>query len=156
MKDKKVVKKTTKVEPISKPDEVLILKNQLARTLADYDNLRKRTDEEKIAWIKFSSQKVIQNLLPVLDNFENAQIHLKDQGLAIAISQFKDLLKQEGLVEISPSKGDEFDENFHEVIDVIEGEEKQNGKIADLLTRGWKFIDGLVVRHARVKVYKGS
>ncbi len=140
-----------KVIPKQNP-KIEMLKNQLARTLADYDNLRKRTDEEKIGWIKFATSKLIQNLLPILDTFEAAQVHLKDSGLAIAISQFKDLLKQEGLEEIRPKLGDNFDENLMEVIDVVTGD--QDGKVAELLTSGWKFMDGVVVRHARVKVYK--
>src|SRR5260221_3484565 len=86
-------------------EENSILQNQSARALADYDNLRKRTDEEKITWMKFATQKLIQNLLPVLDTFESAQEHVKDSGLAIAINQFKDVLKSEGLLEIRPKVG---------------------------------------------------
>lgn len=145
--------KTKEVKEKVEIKEVDILKNQLARALADYDNLRKRTEEEKITWIKFSTQKFIQNLLPVLDNFENAQNHLKDSGLAIAISQFKDLLKEEGLEEIKPKEGDLFDENQCEAVEAVENNEKK-GKVAETMSNGWKFIDGLVVRHAKVKVYK--
>jgi len=146
--------KNPKIQKSKNPNpETEILKNQLARALADYDNLRKRTEEEKITWIKFATQKFIQNLLPVLNNFENAQNHLKDGGLAIAINQFKDLLKQEGLEEIKPKEGDNFNENLEEVIDTTENKEKE-GKIAELIVSGWKFIDGNVIRHAKVKVYR--
>ncbi|HWA52230.1 MAG TPA: nucleotide exchange factor GrpE [Patescibacteria group bacterium] len=133
--------------------EVEILKNQLARTLADYDNLQKRTQEEKITWIKFATEKLIQNLLPVLDGFEMAQKHLKDAGLAITVGQFKDVLKQEGLEEINPKVDETFDENTMEAIEIVEDKEKNN-QIAEVLTNGWKFMDGMVVRHARVKVFK--
>jgi|SRR5581483_6662106 len=136
-----------------KPSEIDILKNQLARALADYDNLRKRTDEEKTVWIKFATQKFIQNLLPVLDTFEAAQNHLKDQGLAIAIMQFKEALKSEGLEEINPKPEDEFDENLMEAVEVVKDKEKNN-KIAQVVLPGWKFIEGNVIRHAKVKVYK--
>lgn len=151
MKDKTKLKKT---EEVQNP-EVEILKNQLARTLADYDNLRKRTDEERVSFIKYASQEILQNLLPVLDTLESAQVHLKDSGLQIAISQFKDVLKQEGLEEINPKAGDNFDENLMEVIDVVEDAEKNN-IIAEVLTSGWKFADGQVIRHARVKVFKAK
>lgn len=150
MKDKKVKKPEV---PKENP-EIAILKNQLARTLADYDNLRKRTDEEKMGWIKFATSKFIQNLLPILDTFESAQEHLKDSGLAIAIMQFKEELKNEGLIEIRPKVGDSFDENLMEVIDVIIGSD--DGKVAETLTPGWKFMDGIVVRHAKVKVFKAE
>jgi molecular chaperone GrpE len=141
----KVIKK-------QKSSEIDELKNQLARALADYDNLKKRTDEEKLIWIKFAAQKFVQNLLPVLDIFENAQRHLKDQGLAIGIVQLKDLLKSEGIIEINPKAGQKYDENLEEVIEVVEG--KEDGMIFEVVTSGWKFENGPVVRHAKVRVTK--
>ena len=78
-------------------DTVSELKGQLARALADYDNLRKRADEEKDALFKYSSQRIIAGLLPILDMLEAAQKHINDQGLAIAIKEFKDLLREEGV-----------------------------------------------------------
>ncbi len=152
MKDKTKIKKPENQEN----QEVNILKGQLARALADYDNLRKRTDEEKMSFLKYATNRFIANLLPILDIFEAALTHTKDQGLAIGIAQLKDLLKQEGLEEIRPKTGDKFDENFHEVIDVINGKEEDNNKIAELITSGWKFVDGMVVRHAKVKVFKAQ
>src|SRR5258705_9048940 len=111
-----------------KPDQVAgeteILKGQLARALADYDNLRRRTEEEKTLWIKFSSQTIITKLLSILDIIESAQVHLKDQGLAIATLEFKKVLNEEGLEEIIPKVGDEFNHELHEVIETVEGEEK--------------------------------
>ena len=133
-------------------EEISVLKNQLARALADYDNLRKRTEEEKMIWIKFATQKFIQDLLPVLDNFESAQVHLQDSGLAIAINQFKEVLKNEGLIEIRPNVGENFDENLQEVVEVVSG--KSAGKISELLVPGWKFVEGMVIRYAKVKVTK--
>lgn len=148
-KSTKQIKTEEQVNP-----EIEVLKAQVARTLADYDNLRKRTDEERVNFIKYASRGVVQNLLPILDTFENAQSHLKDGGLAIAINQFKDVLKQEGLEEIDPKTGDDFDENIMEVTEVLPGE--KDGKVAETVMRGWKFTDGQVVRHARVKVFKAE
>ncbi len=156
MVKKTKVKRESKQEETQKPEvsdvEVIQLKNQLVRALADYDNLIKRTEQEKMTWVKFSTQKLVQDLLPVLDTFEHAQEHTKDPGLGIAISQFKEVLKNEGLTEIRPNVGDVFDENLHEVVDVIQGVD--DGKIAEVISSGWKFIDGMVVRHAKVKVFK--
>src|SRR5258708_6476777 len=121
MKDqtKKQKKQSDSSATLRMTDEVAILKNQLARTLADYDNLVKRTDEDKSKWIKFATQAFIQNLLPILDTFLHAQKHLKDAGLAIAIGQFKEALKNEGLVEINLKEGDEFDPELMEVSEVV-------------------------------------
>ena len=128
------------------------LKDQLARALADYDNLKKRTDEEKTTWMKFSSLNIISKLLPVLDMIENAQKHLQDQGLAISIGEFINVLKDEGLVVINPNIGDEFNEDEMEAIEVVEG--TSDNVISEVVVPGWKFKDGIVVRHAKVKVFK--
>ncbi|HEX6976945.1 MAG TPA: nucleotide exchange factor GrpE [Patescibacteria group bacterium] len=150
MKNKKVQEK--KVEKEGK--EVGELKNQLARALADYDNLRRRTEEEKSIWIKFATGKFIQSLLPILDAIEASLTHTKDQGLAIAVGQLKDLLASEGLEEIKPKKSEEFDENLEEAIEVVGGKKEDFGKIAEVVMSGWKFKDGPVIRHAKVKVYQ--
>ena len=135
--------------------EALELKNQLARSLADYDNLRKRTEEEKKMWITFASQRIVERFLPVLDTLESALAHTKDQGLAIAISQLKDILKDEGLEEINPKTMDIFDHDFMEAIDTIETENKDNeNKVESTAVLGWKFKNGPVIRHAKVKVFK--
>ncbi|HKC05105.1 MAG TPA: nucleotide exchange factor GrpE [Patescibacteria group bacterium] len=131
--------------------ETEALKSQLARALADYDNLRRRTDEEKTLWIKFSSQTIITKLLTILDMLEKAQEHLKDQGLAIATLEFKKVLNEEGVEEITPKVGDEFNHELEEVIETVEGGE--SGKIAEVLVAGWKYKDGQVLRFAKVKVY---
>lgn len=138
-------------------EEAELLKSQLLRTLADYDNLVKRVEREREVLGKVASVGVITKLLPVLDNLENAQVHLGDSGLAICIGEFKRVLSEEGLTEIDPKVGDEFDENTMEAIEVVDGEEDNNGstaKISEVVLKGWKFNDGQVVRHAKVKVSK--
>ncbi len=142
--------------------EIELLKSQLVRALADYDNLRKRTEEEKSLWIKFSSQRILTTLLPILDNFESAQKHLNDSGLAIAIGEFRKLFAEEGLEEISPKVDDAFDHNRHEAIDYTETKDQnKSGKISEVILPGWKYgtengftADRLIIRHAKVKVYK--
>ena len=127
------------------------LKNQLARALADYDNLRKRVEREKEDWEKLASLKFILRFLPILDNLRAAQNHLKDAGLAITIGELENLLKDEGIEEIKPNKGDNFDHNLQEVTEVVENCKEEN-KIEEVLLSGWKFKEGLVIRHAKVKV----
>lgn len=161
MKDKQansqnIKSKVKDQKPKENNQEVELLKGQLARALADYENLRRRTDEEKITWIKFATHKFINNLLPILDIFEASLKHTNDQGLAIGINQLKSLLKEEGLEEIKPKAGDIFDENLHEAIDTKEGKEGDEGKIAELILPGWKFVDGNVVRHAKVMVFRNK
>lgn len=143
----KVKKETDKVHL-----ELENLKAMLARALADYDNLSKRVEREREVLGKMASIGIITKLLPVLDMLENAQKHLQDQGLAIGIGEFINVLKDEGISVINPSVGDEFDENLMEAIEVVEGEE--DNKVSEIVLGGWKFNDGQVIRHAKVKVSK--
>ncbi|MBI2066210.1 nucleotide exchange factor GrpE [Candidatus Woesebacteria bacterium] len=127
------------------------LKNQLARALADYDNLRKRTEAEREIWAKFSAEEVLIKLLPTLDIFESAQKHLNDHGLGLAIGEFKKVLLEEGLVEIKLKEGDSFDPKVHEAVESVSGGKR--GKVSELVLAGWRFEDGKVIRPAKVKVY---
>jgi molecular chaperone GrpE len=132
--------------------ELEIVKGMLARALADYDNLSKRIEREKQDLGKIASVGVIIKLLPVLDNLESAQNHLQDAGLAISIGEFQKVLSDEGLTEIRPKIGDEFDHETMEAIEVVTG--MSNNRVAELVLTGWKYSDGTVVRHAKVKVSK--
>ncbi len=141
----------------SKPEsleEIELLKVQLTRALADYDNLRKRTESERLDLIRFASSQTIVKLLPVLDMLESAQKHLQDQGLAIAISEFKKVLVDEGLEEINPKPSVQFEPEIHEAIETIPlTEGVRHGDIAETTLPGWKFTNGSVVRAAKVRVY---
>jgi len=131
-------------------EELEMVKAMLARALADYDNLSKRMERERADLDKIASVGIIIRLLPVLDNLESAQEHLQDQGLAISLDEFKKILSEEGLNEIKPKKGDVFDPEAMEAIEVVKGE--SDNKISEVVLVGWKFEDGTVVRHAKVKV----
>ncbi len=133
--------------------EVIQLKNQLARALADYDNLTRRTETQRMDLIKFAGQSIIVRLLPILDNLESALKHLKDPGLAIAIGEFKKILEEEGLIEIVPKAGEKLDPTLHEAIESVSGE-GEHGQIAEVIVPGWKFKDGTIVRVAKVKVFQ--
>lgn len=127
------------------------LREKLARALADYQNLAKRIDREKEEIVARANKNLLKELLPVLDNLEAAQVHLEDQGLVMAINQFKNILEQNGVEEIKTQRGDDFDEVRHEAAEVAEGGEK--GKIAEVLRKGYKWKDGMVLRPVQVKVY---
>lgn len=145
--------------------ELTELKNQLVRALADYDNLRKRVEAEREAWAKFSSEKIALKMIGILDILEAAQNHLKDQGLAIAILEFKKVLNEEGIVEIRPQRGEAFDHGVHEAVesvDMLDNEKDKKGTIAELVLPGWMYATGglenltgaeKVIRFAKVKVY---
>ncbi len=131
------------------------LKNQLARAMADYDNLKKRSEEERTQMYKLASISFMTKILPIIDNLKAAQNHIKDSGIAMIIGQLETLAKEEGFEEIKINTGDKFDENIAEAVETIEtDDEKLNNTISEVVLSGWKYSDGTVVRHARVKVYK--
>ena len=127
------------------------LKNQLARALADYDNLVKRVEREREDLEKVISLRLILRLLTILDNLRQVRNHLQDAGLAITIGEMESLLRDEGIEEIKVKKGDEFDHNLHEAIEVVENCRKEN-KIEEVGLSGWKFRKGPVIRYAKVKI----
>ena len=141
-----------KKQPKVKNSEAEALKGQLVRALADYDNLVKRVERERTEVQKLVSLSLLVRLLSVLDNLESAQEHLKDAGLAITVGEFKKVLNEEGLTEIKPNAGEEFDPGLMEAIEVTKG--PSDNIISELVLTGWKFEDGTVVRHAKVKVTK--
>ena len=134
--------------------ELESVRGMLARALADYDNLSKRTERERQDLGKIASLSIVVKLLPVLDGLESAQEHLKDQGLAITLGEFKKILSEEGLNEIRPKVGEEFNENEMEAIEVVAG--ASDNKVTEVVLTGWKFNDGTVIRHAKVKVSRSS
>jgi len=143
---------------IKKSDgEVELLKNQLARVLADYDNLTKRVEREREEFGKLANARLIIKLLSVYDMLEGAQSHLKDSGLAITIEEFVKVLEDEEFEKIKTNVGDKFDEEIHEAVEVIvppaDGKDKA-GTIAEVILTGWKVKEGPVVRPVKVKVYK--
>lgn len=145
---KSVHSSKSKVAPVvAKNNE---LEGQLKRALADYQNLEKRIEEERRLLSRLSASLLIEKLLPVLDNIENAQNHLKDQGLEIVIKQFKDVLKEEGVEEIV-AEGTEFNPNYHEAIQTQVGE--KDNIVVKVIAKGYK-IENTVLRPAKVVVTK--
>ncbi len=128
------------------------LEERLKRTMADYQNLERRIEEERRLLSKLSAMLLVEKLLPVLDNLEIAQKHLNDEGLAMVIKQFKDILTQEGVEEIEVI-GQQFDPNQHEAVETEEGENENT--VASVIAKGYK-IEDKVIRPAKVVVVKSG
>lgn len=141
----------TKKKDIQKKDQKhQELEERLKRTMADYQNLERRIEEERKLLSKLSAMLLVEKLLPVLDNLENAQSHLKDEGLEMVIKQFKEILNQEGVEEIE-AIGQQFDPNKHEAVEAQTGE--NDNIVARVVAKGYK-IEDKVIRPAKVVVTK--
>lgn len=130
-------------------EKVQALENQIKRALADYQNLEKRTAEERARWIKNSNRELISKLLPVLDDLYLANKHLNDEGLRLSIQKLHGVLVQEGLEDFY-TKGMKFDPAIMEAVDVREGEE---GIVLEEVRSGYK-LHGDILRPAQVIVGK--
>ncbi len=124
-------------------------KNKYLRALADYQNLEKRTYAEKEEIRKFAAESMLERLLPVLDSFELAQQHLKDQGLTLALKEWYAFLQERGVERIK-TVGRDFNPHEMECIEVVDGEE--NKAIEEVLP-GYTLFNR-VLRVAQVKVGK--
>jgi molecular chaperone GrpE (heat shock protein) len=93
--------------------------------------------------------------MPALDMLVRAQDHLNDPGLTQVIREFKEALREEGIVNIAVKEGDRFDENSQEATDVEPTKDKKlDQTVGEVVQEGWKIEDGPVIRPAKVKVYR--
>lgn len=151
-KSKKAAEKNTDENKAktAKNGDLAKLEDQLKRALADYHNLERRVDEERKLLAQLSSAIVIEKFLPILDNLENAQKHLNDQGLEMVIKQFKDVLRSEGVEEIE-AEGAQFDPKFHEATEVVQGD--KDNIVVKVARKGYK-INGKTLRAVQVVVMR--
>ena len=125
--------------------------DDLRRLQAEFDNFRKRALREQTAMAGRASARLIEKLLPVLDNFEAAVAHGEGgPGVAMVHNQLRATLKEEGLEEI-PAEGVPFDPTVHDAFEAHEDDSVEEPTSVKALRRGYR-IGGHVVRHAMVSV----
>lgn len=130
------------------------------RAQADFENFRRRTRIEKVEAAKYRAASLIEQLLPVLDNFERAIATSKDtqdfegllKGIEIVYRQILQALEQEGLEHIV-AEGEPFNPEFHEAVVQVESEEHEEGIVVEEIQKGYILKDK-VLRASMVKVSK--
>jgi len=135
------------------------LKDRYMRTLADFDNLRKRTDREKADFFRYAVANVMKDLLPVLDNFDRALDHAEEgdefhKGVLLIYKQLFDLLRKHGLNPID-EQDVAFDPNIHEAVIREENTSVPSHTVVAVLQRGY-FLHDRLLRPALVKVAVGG
>lgn len=136
-------------------EKLLDANDKLLRTMAEYDNFRKRSVKEKEAIYSDSKSDIIGKLLPVIDNFERAASAESDletykKGIEMTVKQLLDVLASMG-VEAFGEKGEEFDPNFHNGVMHVDDEELGENVISEVYMKGYKAGDR-VIRPATVIV----
>lgn len=139
--------------------EIADLKDKYLRTMAEFDNYRKRTLKERAELILNGGEKTIISLLPVLDDMERAIANgektddpqvLRD-GMNLIYQKLMKALEGQGVSKIEPM-GADFDTNLHEAIALVPGMgDDKKGKVIDCMATGYKLNDK-VIRYAKVAV----
>jgi len=131
---------------------------RLIRVTADFDNYRKRSFKEKTEFVKFSNERLIKELLPIIDNLERAiesARTAKDQqsiisGLELILNQFIKILKKEG-IEAIESMGKTFDPLVHEAISQLPSKEHPANTVIEEQIKGY-FLNNKLIRPSKVVV----
>tara|TARA_B100000767_G_scaffold275785_2_gene315597 strand:+ start:6260 stop:6793 length:534 start_codon:yes stop_codon:yes gene_type:complete len=166
-KSKKTAPKKAKSKKgLSKEAKELVLaketlnteKDKYLRLFAEFENFKKRTSKERIELFKTAGQDVITALLPVLDDFSRAikeadksENSSEFEGFRLINNKLGESLKSKGLEPVSVEAGEIFDSEVHEAITQISGGDDQQGKIIDVIEKGYKLGDK-ILRYPKVVV----
>lgn len=132
------------------------LLDRLQRTMAEFDNFRKRTAKEKASMYGDGVRDAIEKLLPVIDNFERAMEAAPDRqgsfytGVEMIYRQLTAALGEIG-VEVLPGAGEAFDLNIHHAVAHVDDPAYGENIVIEELQKGYKYKDR-VIRHSMVKV----
>ena len=128
------------------------------RLMAEFQNYKKRAAKEKTDTLQYANEKIVSDLLPVIDNFERALATETDdlegyaKGMQLIFEQFMKALENAGVEEIK-AMDEDFDPNVHNAVMTDNIEDKDDGKITKVLQKGYKLRDK-VVRPSMVAVNK--
>ena len=149
-----VEEQSEKAEEFSKEAEELNFKYM--RLAADFKNFRRRAEKEKSDIYAYANEKIVVELLDVIDNFERALEHSDDnegsfaEGMDMIFKQFKGVLEKNGVEEIS-AFGETFDPNYHHAVFTEKSAEFDSGKVTQVVQKGY-MLNNKVIRPSMVKV----
>ena len=150
-------------EGLSEEDSALLrvaeLESALLRSAADLDNAMKRSILEVDRAHKYGVEKLLNELLPVIDNLEQALLNLSEnsssedkEGIELTLKSFESALDKFGMRPIYPVNED-FNPEKHEAVTMTKDENKSDNEVGEVFQRGWE-LHNRVIRPARVTVIK--
>ncbi len=135
-------------------------KDKFLRKAAEFENYKRRTDAEISNYIKYASEKLIGDLIPVYDDLqrsidsidkgETKDFEALKTGMALIFDKFKNVLHREGLTEIN-SLGKEFDVNVNSALMMVPRDDVKPNTVIDIVEKGYKLKDK-VIKHEKVLV----
>ena len=158
--DKENEEKEEEKDPLAEAlKEIEILKDKYLRSVAEFDNYRKRTLKEKTELILNGSEKAVQAFLPIIDDMERAienaektdDIEVIREGMKLIHQKTNKTMESLGVKEIKTEDAD-FDTDYHEAVAMVPGMgDDKKGKVLDCVQKGYTLNDK-VIRHAKVAV----
>lgn len=159
--EEEVLKKATSSEEKGKNNDIVPkqdydeLEDRYKRVLAEFENFKKRSAKEREGLYNSILSDVIEVILPVVDNLENAvKVETQDEnyrkGIELVLKQLQDVLNSKGVEEIK-AIGETFDPSLHEAVSSVQDNEKGEKEIVQEYRKGYK-IGSRVIRHSMVVV----
>ena len=161
--DSTAVRRATAAAAATGPEtssaETAEMKDRYLRTLADFENFRKRSEREKNEYFKYALAGLLKELLPVLDNFDRSLEHAEEgddfhRGVLLIYKQLFDVLKKHGLRPIEQA-GVPFDPKIHEGVVSEQNPSVPSQTVVAILQKGY-FLHDRLLRPAMVKVAVGG
>lgn len=153
-------KKSAKTEAKEAKQDVEQLKqelsdyiDQLKRLQAEFENYQKRVAKEQKDFVCFANEKLIAELLTIMDDFEKALSNVKDKGIQMIYDKLSRLLESQGVKPIK-AKGEKFDTFKHEVLCTQESDGEED-MVVEEIQKGYE-MNGKVIRYAKVKITKAK
>lgn len=154
----KSIFKNKKEKKDKKDQQIEELSDRLMRTMAEFDNFRKRSEKEKAQMFEIGAKDIIEKILPVMDNFERGLGTISEeekegafaQGIEKIYKQLLTTLEEAGVKPIE-AVGQEFDPNLHNAVMHTEDESFGENIVAEEFQKGYMYRDS-VVRHSMVRV----
>lgn len=130
--------------------------SRLQRLQADFDNFKRRTQREKEEFVQSAASALVENLLPVLDNFERAAATAVGdeaafrEGIGMIVKQLEKALGDAGLEPVNATNSP-FDPNLHQAVFMVQDDSYEDNTVVEELQKGYLFA-GKVIRPSMVKV----
>ncbi|MFR1725441.1 nucleotide exchange factor GrpE [Emergencia timonensis] len=140
-------------EANSEEDEAVNTK--YLRLMADFQNFKRRVEKEKSDIYAYANEKLVSQLVDVIDNFERALLHEEAddsyvEGMKMIFKQLTGVLEKAGLEEIN-ALGEDFDPNFHNAVMTEDNDDYDSGKVTEVMQKGY-LLNKKVIRPSMVKV----
>lgn len=138
-----------------KSEEDEALNSKYLRLMADFQNYKRRVEKEKSDIYAYANEKLVSQLLDVIDNFERALLHEAAdesfvEGMKMIFKQLTGVLEKAGLEEIN-ALGEDFDPNFHNAVMTEDNDDYDSGKVTEVMQKGY-LLNKKVIRPSMVKV----